>query len=177
MSELWLPKEVSVDYYKDYSEEGDCSGLVTALAAVRSIDYDTETSSVRYSMITGNRGTHADLMMCAGGVDGRYFALPAGMAYRSGMVNGSRCVGGRLDMTAVVYGKRGESLPETALDPEQTRQILKLGACIVGHALSMPKEGLRQWLDSRKARELSPGKISKVYEEFAKYTSEQAMSR
>lgn len=94
MSELWLPKEVSVDYYKDYSEEGDCSGLVTALAAVRSIDYDTETSSVRYSMITGNRGTHADLMMCAGGVDGRYFALPAGMAYRSGMVNGSRCVGG-----------------------------------------------------------------------------------
>lgn len=177
MSELWLPKEVSVDYYQDYSEEGDCGGLVTALAAVRSIDCDIETGSVRYSMITGNRGTHADLMMCAGGADGRYFALPAGMAYRSGMVNGSRCVGGRLDMTAVVYGKRGESRPETTLSSEQTMRVLKFGACAVGYALSLSEAERRSWADSQETLKLSPGQIPKVYEEFAKYTSEQAMPR
>ena len=177
MSELWLPKEVSVDYYQDYSEEGDCSGLVTALAAVRSIDYDAGTGGVQYSMITGNQGTHADLMMRAGGVDGRYFTLSPEMAYLSGMVNGSRCVGGRLNMTGVVYGKKGESRPETRLSSEQTMQILKFGACVVGYALSLSEAERRSWVDSQETLELSPGQISKVYEEFAKYTSEQVTPR
>lgn len=148
MDKLWLPKGFISVTYKDCRYNGACSDLT--LAAVHAIDYDTQTGAVRYDVAVGDQGTHMELMKCAGGDSDRYFSLPPEAAYISGKVNGMWCAGGASqdDILGVVYGVKGDVCDrDVDLSPAQTRQLLRVGACVVAHALSLSGEDMSGLFD------------------------------
>ena len=102
MSELWLPKRVSVscdDYRDDTSLDDNL-----ALAVVHKIAYDGKMQAIHYSVATGHENCHEALMKRVGHA-GRYFPLPKEAAELQATVCGVRDD----PILGVIYGTKGAS--------------------------------------------------------------------
>ena len=168
MSELWLPKQVSVncdDYRDDTSLDDDL-----ALAVVHKIAYDGKMQAIHYSVATGHENCHEALMKRVGHA-GRYFPLPKEATEPQATVCGVRDD----PILGVIYGTKGASQYDAELSPVQTRGMLKLGAYIVAGVLSFTREHIHEL--GGQPFTLTSDQIGEWRQRFLPYVTEQPRSR